>query len=296
MKFGFMEAHAAEHPIVLMCRVLQVSKAGYYAWVTRPPSGRAEQDAQLAEEIKRIHRQSRRRYGSPRVHEELKAEGQRHGEKRIARIMREHGIRAKAPRRFRVTTDSTHAHPVAPNGLDRQFGVHGADGVRPLNRVWVGDITYLSTREGWLFLAVILDLASRCVIGWAMRHTLEGALTRDALLMALATRQPRPGVLHHTDRGSQYAAGEYQALLIAHGITCSMSRVGDCWDNAVAESFFATLKRELADDADWSTRDEARTAVFEFIEVWYNRQRRHSSLGYLSPVAYELQLEFQHAA
>jgi putative transposase len=162
--------------------------------------------------------------------------------------------------------------------------------------VWVGDITYLTTREGWLYLAVILDLASRRVIGWAMRHTLEGALTRDALTMALVGRRPAPGVLHHTDRGSQYAAADYRAVLTAHGMECSMSGVGDCWDNAVAESFFATLKRELADEADWTTRDEARTAVFEYIEVWYNRQRRHSSLGYLSPVAYELQQKFTHAA
>ena len=293
MRFAFIETHAGEHVIVTMCRVLQVSKAGYYAWVKRPSSARAEQDAQLAEAIKTIHRKSRQTYGSPRVHEELKAEGKRHGEKRIARIMRDAGIRAKAPRRFRVTTESTHAHPVAPNVLDRQFGV--AQVAAP-DRVWVGDITYLWTRKGWLYLAVILDLASRRVIGWAMRHTLEGALTRDALTMALATRQPAPGVLHHTDRGSQYAAGDYRALLVAHGMRCSMSRVGDCWDNAVAESFFATLKRELVDDADWRTRDDARTAVFEYIEVWYNRQRRHSSLGYLSPVAYELQQEFNKAA
>jgi transposase InsO family protein len=300
MKFAFIQAHAEQHRIVTMCRVLQVSKAGYYAWSNRPLSARAVEDAQLVEDIKDIHRRSRRTYGSPRVHEELKADGKAHGEKRIARIMHAEGIRAKQPRRFRVTTDSNHAHPVAPNVLARQFGVHDANGVRPvkrpLNQVWIGDITYLTTREGWLYLAVILDLASRRVIGWAMRHTLEGALTRDALQMALTTRQPASGVLHHTDRGSQYAAGDYQALLTAHGMKCSMSRVGDCWDNAVAESFFATLKRELADDADWTTREDARTAVFEYIEVWYNRQRRHSSLGYVSPVAYELEYEFKEAA
>ena len=248
----------------------------------------------MAEEIRSIHQTSRRTYGSPRVHEELKAQGKRHGEKRIARLMRDSGIRAKTRRRFRVTTDSRHGHPVAPNQLDRQFAV--ARGEAP-NRVWVGDITYLPTREGWLYLAVVLDLGSRRVIGWAMRHTLDGALTRDALTMALISRQPGRGVLHHTDRGSQYAAGDYRALLTAHGMECSMSRVGDCWDNAVAESFFATLKRELADDCDWQKRDEARTAVFEYIEVWYNRQRRHSSLGYLSPAAYELQQqEFTKAA
>jgi putative transposase len=288
MRFAFIAVHTAEFHVTTMCRVLQVKRAGYYAWVKRPPSERIMDDAQLAETITAIHAKSRRTYGSPRVHEELKAQGQQHGEKRIARIMQEEGLRAKAPRRFRVTTDSNHAHPIAPNVLDRQFAVEeGA----PLDRVWLGDITYLSTREGWLYLAIVLDLASRRVIGWAMRHTLEGALTRDALAMALTGRCPGPGTLHHSDRGSQYAAGDYQEMLTAHAMGCSMSRVGDCWDNAVAESFFATLKRELADDADWATRDEARTAVFEYIEVWYNQQRRHSSLGYLSPAAFELQQE-----
>lgn len=285
MRFAFIQVHAWQHAITTMCRVLRVSKAGYYAWVPRPPSAHTTADEQLADRIRAVHRASRRTYGSPRVQEELKAQGERHGRKRIARLMRTHGIRAKAVRRFRVTTDSKHAHPVAPNTLARQFAV---DQVAAPNRVWVGDITYLTTREGWLYLAVVLDLGSRRVIGWAMRHTLEGGLTEEALTMALTGRRPGPGVLHHTDRGSQYAAGDYRALLTTHGMECSMSRVGDCWDNAVAESFFATLKRELADDADWATRDDARTAVFEYIEVWYNRQRRHSSLDYLSPVAYEL--------
>lgn len=290
MRFAFILDHAAEYHITTMCRVLTVSKAGYYAWVKRPPSARVAADAQLAAEITVIHGISRRTYGSPRVHEELQAQGKRHGVNRIARIMQDAGLRAKTPRRFQVTTDSTHGHPIAPNTLDRKFAVAPERG---LNQVWIGDITYLTTREGWLYLAIVLDLASRRVIGWAMRHTLEGELTRDALTMALTSRRPGPGVLHHTDRGSQYAAGDYRALLTAHQMECSMSRVGDCWDNAVAESFFATLKRELADDADWQTRDEARTAVFEYIEVWYNRQRRHSSLGYLSPVAHELQLNSQ---
>ena len=286
MKFAFIAGHALEFHVTTMCRVLDVKKASYYAWLQRPPSAHAMADAQLADAITVIHTTTRRRYGSPRVHEELKAQGHAHGEKRVARIMQEEGLRGKTARRFRVTTDSNHAHPIAPNLIDRQFAVtEGA----ALDRVWVGDITYLTTREGWLYLAVVLDLASRRVIGWAMRHTLEGGLTRDALTMALTGRQPEPGTLHHSDRGSQYAAGDYQEMLIAHAMECSMSRVGNCWDNAVAESFFATLKRELADDVDWATRDEARTAVFEYIEVWYNQQRRHSSLGYLSPVAFELQ-------
>lgn len=287
MKFAFIGAHAAEFHITTMCRVLLVSKAGYYAWVQRPPSARAEANAQLTLEIATIHEWSRGTYGSPRVHEELKAQGHSYGVNRIARLMQAQAIRVTARRRFRVTTDSHHAHPIAPNTLDRQFTVE-SNGV--VNRTWVGDITYLTTREGWLYLAVVLDLASRRVIGWGMRHTLAGELTRDALTMALTGRRPAAGVLHHTDRGSQYAAGDYQALLAAHDMECSMSGVGDCWDNAVAESFFATLKRELADGADWQTRDEARTAVFEYIEVWYNRQRRHSSLEYLSPVDYEQQL------
>lgn len=286
MRFAFIAVHTPEFHVTTMCRVLQVKKAGYYAWLGRAPSRHAEDDAQLAEAITIIYKKARRRYGSPRVHEELKAQGHAHGEKRVARIMQEEGLRAKTPRRFRVTTNSNHAYPIAPNVLDRQFAVAP---VAASDRVWVGDITYLATREGWLYLAIVLDLASRRVIGWAMRHTLEGALTRDALLMALTGRQPEPGTLSHSDQGSQYAAGDYQDILIAHGMDCSMSRRGNCWDNAVAESFFATLKRELADDADWATRDDARTAVFEYIEVWYNQQRRHSSLGYLSPAAFELQ-------
>lgn len=297
MRFAFIEVHVTQWAITTMCRVLQVSKAGYYAYVKRPLSARASADARLAAEIRAIHQTSRHTYGSPRVHAELAAQGQPHGRKRIARIMRTQGIRAKTVRQFRRTTDSNHAHPIAPNTLDRQFAV---EQVAAPDRVWVGDITYLTTRAGWLYLAIVLDLGSRRVVGWAMRHTLEGALTEDALTMALAGRQPGPGVLHHTDRGSQYAATDYRALQTAHGMECSMSRVGNCWDNAVAESFFATLKRELADEADWHTRDEARTAVFEYIEVWYNRQRRHSSLDYLSPVAYELQfagkLEFTKEA
>jgi len=233
MRFAFILAHVLEHYVTTMCRVLRVSKAGYSAWVKRPPSARATADEQLALDITVIHQTSRRTYGSPRVHRELQAQGKPHGAKRIARIMRARQIRGKTARRFQVTTDSQHAHPIAPNTLARQFAV--AD-IGALDCVWVGDITYLRTREGWLYVAIVLDLASRRVIGWAMRHTLDGALTRDALPMALRRRQPGPGVLHHSDRGSPYAAGAYRALEAAHGMTCSMSRTGDCWDNAVAES------------------------------------------------------------
>jgi putative transposase len=319
MRFAFIHTHAEQFHIVTMCRVLAVSKAGYYAWVDRSgraPSARVHETLQLTAAITDIHHRSRRSYGSPRVHAELAAHGRHHSEKRVARLMREAGLRAKASRPFRVTTDSRHTLPIAANVLARDFSVTTAKcagtgagegkcegegegegaGPRPLNRVWIGDITYLPTGEGWLYLAVILDLASRRVIGWAMRHAIDAALTRDALLMALHTRRPAAGVLHHTDRGSQYAAGAYQALLAAHGMTASMSRTGDCWDNAVAESFFASLKRELMTGTRWATRDAARTAVFDYIERWYNRERRHSSLGYLSPVAYERQLEITRAA
>ena len=234
-----------------------------------------------------MHRKSRQTYGSPRVHEELKAEGIRCGRKRVARLMREEGLRAKKKRRYRRTTDSTHGHPIHPNHLKRNFSVAEVEDV---DQVWVGDITYVPTREGWLYLAVVLDLKSRAVVGWAMKDTLETALASDALTMALGRRTPARGLLHHSDRGVQYASGDYQEILRTQGITCSMSRKGDCWDNAVAESFFATLEWELIQDADWHTHLEARRAIFDYIEVWYNRQRRHSSLGYLSPAEFEDQL------
>jgi transposase InsO family protein len=287
MRFAFVQAHATEYRISTMCRVLAVSKAGYYAWVTRGPSARAREDAALALAIRGVHAAHGglgRTYGSPRVHRELRAAGRRHGEKRIARVMRAQGIRATVRRRYRVTTQSDHPAPVAPNVLARQFGV------ATLDRAWVGDMTYLRTDAGWLYLAVVLDLASRRVVGWAMRHTMDEGLVQDALAMAIEQRQPPPGLVHHTDRGAQYAAMDYRAHLAQRQMVCSMSRPGDCWDNAVAESFFATLKRELADEAQWRTRDAARSAVFHYIETWYNPRRRHSTLGYLSPVQYEHQL------
>jgi len=286
MRFAFIATHAHEFHITTMCRVLQVSKAGYYAWVQRPQSVRGVKDEALLARIQTVFTASHETYGSPRVHAELAATGGAPSVHGVARVMRAAGLRATRPRRFQVTTDSAHPYPIAPNVLDRQFAV---DAVPSLNRVWIGDITYIMTQEGWLYLAVVLDLRSRRVIGWAMRHTLEGAITRDALAMALHDRRPAAGCLAHSDRGSQYAAHDYQALLQTHDMMPSMSRTGDCWDNAVAESFFATLKRELIDRVRWRTRDAARTAIFTYIESWYNRHRRHSSLGYLSPIAYELQ-------
>jgi transposase InsO family protein len=271
-----------------MCRVLAVSRAGFYAAQHRAPSPRAQRDQALRLKIRAAHTTSRRRYGAPRVHAELQAQGEQVAKKRVARLMREDGLAGRRPRRFVRTTDSRHADPIAPNVLDRRFGVAG--GRSALSRVWVSDITYLPTREGFLFLAIVLELASRCVVGWAMRETLEADVALAALGMALADRQPAPGLLHHSDRGSQYTCGAYRALLTAHGLVASMSKKGDCWDNAVAESFFATLETELILEADWLTRDAARHAVFEYIEAWYNRQRRHSSLGYRSPAQYEAEV------
>jgi putative transposase len=290
VKFAFIAEEKAAFPVTVLCRTLAVSRAGFYAAQARPPAARARADAQLAVEIAAIHGESRQRYGSPRVHAELRARGQGVSRKRVARLMRHRGLAARRRRRFRVTTDSRHAFPVAANVLARQFAAPAPD------TVWVTDITYIPTGEGWLYLAVILDLCSRGIVGWAMSERITRQLPLDALGMALGRRRPSPGLLHHSDRGSQYASGDYQTHLARHGFVGSMSRRGDCWDNAVAESFFATLKVELVHDALWPTRAAARGAVFEYIEVFYNRQRRHSSLGFLSPLAFERQWHQQHRA
>ncbi len=266
--------------MMLMCRVLEVTRSGFYAWREREPSARARKDQRLRIEIRAIHRKTCGRYGSPRIHDELRSRGERVSRKRVARLMRVEGLRGKKKRRFRVTTNSDHAYPVAPNLLDRKFDVEEVPGP---DRVWVADITYVPTREGWLYLAVVLDLASRLVVGWSMGETLETRLAMGAVEMALQRRRPAPGLLHHSDRGVQYASNEYRELLEEQKARVSMSRKGNCWDNAVAESFFATVEIELIEDADWHTRNEARSAIFDFVEVWYNRQRRHSSLGYLTP-------------
>ena len=273
-----------------MCRVLEASKAGYYAWRKREPSDHENRDAEIAEVIVEIYRKSRKRYGSPRVHRALRKKGIRCGKKRAARIMRERGIKGKQRKRFRRTTNSKHEHPIAENVLNRCFDPQeiGAPDV-----VWAGDTTYIWTLEGWLYLAVILDLFSRRVIGWSMRHTLEADLALDALKMALDQRQPKAGVIHHTDRGVQYACKDYRKSLTDRGMVCSMSRKGNCWDNAVSESFFATLKSELIETRVWETREQVRAAIFEYVEIWYNRERLHSSLDYNSPVTYE---ELQKAA
>ena len=281
MRFSFIATEKACYPVALMCRVLQVSRSGYYAWRKRPAAERRRQDQRLTLEVAAIHAGSRGRYGSPRVHAELHQRGQRIARKRVARLMRAAGLRARERRRFRCTTDSGHAMAITGNLLARRFAM------RAPNTGWVADITYLWTLEGWLYLAVVLDLFSRRVVGWSLSERLERGLALDALGMALAGRHPLSGMLHHSDRGSQYASQEYRQLLAAHGILSRMSRVGNCWDNAVAESFFATLKIELVYQTQWRTREEARSALFEYIELFYNRQRRHSTLGYLSPSEFE---------
>jgi putative transposase len=270
----------------MMCRLLKVSKAGYYTWRDRAPSARAQADERLLAQVKIIYRTSRETYGSPRVHAQLRLQGTRVGEKRVARLMKAAELVVKTRRRFRLTTTSTHDHPIAPNVLQRRFSVAQ---VGALDRCWASDITYIDTQEGWLYLAVILDLRSRRVIGWSMSSSLEERIVLDALRMALARRQPSPGVLFHSDRGSQYAGKACRRLLRDHGMRSSMSRKGDCWDNAVIESFNSTIKTELIHRTKWKTREQARAAIYEYIEAWYNSRRLHSTLGYMSPVAFEHQ-------
>jgi transposase InsO family protein len=281
VKYRFIEEHRSQWPVRLMCQVLQVSPGGYYSWRDRPASVKQQRREVLKREIEAIHQAFKERYGSPRIHEELQARGQRCCVNTVAKVMRQHGIVAKSKRKFRYTTDSNHDLPVADNILDRQFEPTAA------NQVWVADITYIPTWEGWLYLAAVEDLYSRQIVGWSMSERVTSRLVVDALEMAVSRRLPGEGLMAHSDRGSQYASVHYQRLLERHGITCSMSRRGDCWDNAPMESFFATLKKELVHHEEYQTRAEARASVFEYIEVFYNRVRRHSALGYLSPVEYE---------
>ena len=281
MRFVFVHAEKAKHSVRMLCRVLRVSPSGYYAWRQRSPESRAQRDAALAVHIRAIHKRSRCTYGSPRIHAELKREGLAVGRKRVARIMRHEGLEAAPRKRFRTTTDSKHSLPVAPNLLQRQFDV------TDVNRAWVTDITYVWTWQGWLYLAVVVDLFSRRVVGWAADEHMRTELVLDALGMAIARRRPAPGLVHHSDRGSQYASHRYREELERHGLVASMSRKGDCWDNAVAESFFGTIKTELLDRRPWPTRQGARGAVAEYIELFYNPQRLHSHLGYISPAEYE---------
>jgi transposase InsO family protein len=268
--------------VALMCEVLQVSRAGYYAWLARPESPRAARMAALAESVAEAPREGRGAYGAPRVHRALAAAGVACCANTVAKLMRRGGLRGCAPRRFVPrTTDSSHGHAVAANVLDRRFAPGEPD------RAWAADITYIRTGEGWLYLAAVLDLGSRRVVGWAAADHLRSELAQRALGNALESRRPGAGLVHHSDRGVQYACDDYQRLLRSNGLEASMSRRGNCWDNAAMESFFAALKRELVHREAYATREEARRSLFEYIEVFYNRRRLHSSLGYLSPVQYE---------
>jgi putative transposase len=282
MKYAFMAEHKQEFSLKRMCRVLKVSRSGYYAWKDRSPSMRTKDNVSLLVEIRSAYQKSHKTYGSPRIHAYLRRKGVICGRNRVARLMRRHQIVAKRflRRRREATSPGTLALK-APNLLDREFSA-----VLP-NQKWVSDITYIDTSEGWLYLASILDLHSRRVVGWAMSDKMDAALVNQALQMALVNRQPSAGFLHHSDRGSQYTSEEYQRQLAALQCQVSMSRPGNCYDNAVMESFFATLKTECATSR-FTSKAEARTALFEYIEGWYNRQRLHSSLDYLSPVEYEL--------
>ena len=282
MRFGFIRTEKANYPVPVLCRVLEVSRSGFYAWSRREPSERARQDERLRVEVRAAHAASRETYGSPRIQIELTDNGLRVSRKRVARLMAEESLHGQRKRRFRVTTDSRHSLPVAPNLLKRDFTALGP------NQVWVSDITYIRTWEGWLYLAVILDLFSRRVVGWALDSRIDTTLALDALRAALRTRKAEPGAIHHSDRGIQYAAEDYRMELAANGMVCSMSRRGDCWDNAVAESFFSTFKAESVPPGGFVSRQQARETTTEYIEVFYNCLRSHTTIGSVSPVDFEI--------
>lgn len=285
MKFAFIAAEKAHYPVDVLCDVLEVSRSGYYAWTKRSAPARAKADAHLAVTIAAVHRKSRSTYGSPRIYAELRARGMHVGRKRVERLMRAEGLRARQKRRFRRTTDAKHTLPIAPNLLERQFEA------KTLNEAWVTDVTYIPTDEGWMYLAAILDLCSRRVVGWAASATNDRALALEALTRALRSRHPALGLVHHSDRGSPYASEDYRKVLRAQGVVASMSRAGDCWDNAVAESFFATLKAELVDHERYPTRAAAIASIGDYIENFYNLTRRHSHLDYVSPLEFELKTQ-----
>jgi len=283
MRFRFIEDRRADYPVKTMCDVLEVSPAGYYAWRARPESRRAVANRDLVDDIKRVHRDTSGRYGSPRIHAELRAQGRGVSRGRIERLMRRHGIRAimARPRRVR-TTDSRHDLPIAPNLLNRNFGADAP------NRIWLADITYIETDQGWLYLATVMDLYSRRIVGWAMADHLRADLPLAALRMAISVQRPGAGLIHHSDRGVQYASADYCKVLQSAGFQASMSRKADCYDNAPMESFFHTLKTELVHHRHYATRAEAKRDIFAYIEGFYNRTRRHSAIGYISPIEMEL--------
>jgi putative transposase len=290
VRYLFIKQQTGHFSIAALCRAMQVSQGGYFAWCKRAMSNRQQANQSLTDSIRVVYKENRKVYGSPRIYHDLKSQGLRCSEKRIARLMQLAGIRAQIRKRFVQTTTSDPNLPVAENKLAREFEVDTP------NARWTSDITYLWTREGWLYLAVILDLFSRRVVGWATGQTLERSLVITALNAALSSRQPEAGLLCHSDRGSQYASHDYQTLLKEAGVECSMSRKGNCWDNAPTESFFASLKRELVYGTTFATRQEAHSALFDWIEVFYNRKRRHSALGYKSPVEFESLYQMQQIA
>lgn len=280
--FQLVHAERDQFPVAVSCRILGVSRSGYYRWARSSPSLQARADVRLAAEVQDIHREHRGRYGSPRVHRELRARGCRISRKRVARLMRQAGLCGRAPRRFRHTTDSRHGHRIAPNLLARDFCAAAP------NRVWVGDITYVPTSDGWLYLAVLIDLFSRRVVGWAMSDHIDTELALAALNMAVAGRRPAPGLIHHTDRDCRYASDDYQLALRDSEMVSSMSGKADCWDNAVAESFFATLEKELLSRSSLRPRAQTRRTVAEYIDRYYNDARRHSYLDFVSPLEFEM--------
>jgi len=284
MKYWFMDQHCSSHGVQKMCRVIGASRSGYYGWRRQPQSKRQKDNEKILMEIRESHKNSRRAYGSPRITEDLQAKGMRCSENRVARLMKVHGIVGKAKKKFKATTNSKHNLPVAENLLNQNFVTE-----KP-NTVWASDITYIQTLEGWLYLIVILDLYSRQVVGWAMSDRLTADFVVKALYQAIGRRRPASGCILHSDRGVQYASTDFRNVLKAYGFIQSMSRKGNCYDNAVAESFFHTLKTEHVYEYRYETRAEAMQSIFEYIEMFYNRQRRHSALGYRSPVSFELEV------
>jgi putative transposase len=285
VKFAFIEEHLTDFPVKVSCLVLEVSPSGYYAWVKRPRSRRAKHREELAVKIQAAYAQGREVYGSPRIYQLLKNQGETVCENTVATTMKELGIRAKSKKKYvPATTDSRHQEPVADNLLDRQFTADYP------NQKWAVDITYIATDQGWMYLAGVMDLCSRMIVGWSMAEHMKTELVSDALQMAIARRSPGQGLLHHSDRGVQYASEDYMHLLQSNYMEASMSGKGDCWDNAAMESFWATLKTELVNHQRYATHDAARASIFEYIEIFYNRQRLHSSLGYVSPEMFEASL------
>jgi len=288
MRYRCIDRRRSEYPVSMMCRVLKVSRSGYYTWRVRPESQRAKTDREVTQAIERLHEASKGTYGSPRITADLKDEGCRHGRHKVARLMRLAGLKGCPKRRFRVTTQRDPSHPVADNLLDQDFTAEAP------NQRWASDITYIATNQGWLYLAVIMDLYSRRIVGWSMSRWINRHLVIDALNMAIGARRPGADLIHHSDRGSQYTSDDFRDELLKHGIECSMSGRGNCYDNAVVESFFGLLKREWVNRVRYRTRKEARADVFEYIECFYNRKRRHGYLGNISPVEFEKRTSGQY--